>query len=276
MTVNATIEYVTPAIAREWLARNPRNRNIIKAAVSSYKRDMLSGAWQMTGEAIKFDTDGNMIDGQHRCTAMATIEDESFAIPMMVVRGLPTDSQLVMDQGRKRTAGGQLELIGVHNASNLAASVKYLVHFDLGLFFVDSKKKVVSNGEIVNWVESHPHEVEAFNSMVKQLRKIDAQPSVMGACFLMCFMTGSEAEAYEFFERLADGHGLYRGNPIYALREQLRIWQRSGRKYEPRNYMAVTFQAWNDWMSGRERKRVTQPPKGWKVENFPMPVGGHR
>lgn len=44
---------VTPELAETWLARNPNNRNLRKAVVDSYARDMQAGRWALNGGTLK-------------------------------------------------------------------------------------------------------------------------------------------------------------------------------------------------------------------------------
>ena len=43
---------VTPELAETWLARNPNNRNLRKAVVDSYARDMQAGRWALNGGTL--------------------------------------------------------------------------------------------------------------------------------------------------------------------------------------------------------------------------------
>ncbi|NUN01320.1 MAG: hypothetical protein HUU41_09415 [Bryobacteraceae bacterium] len=61
---------ITPELARQWLERNVRNRPISENTVIAYGLDMLEGRWQYDGAPIRFDTDGNLIDGQHRLSRL--------------------------------------------------------------------------------------------------------------------------------------------------------------------------------------------------------------
>jgi len=58
---------VTPDQASAWLATNAtNNRKISTTIVNQYARDMIAGRWEITGEAIKFDTTGRLIDAALR------------------------------------------------------------------------------------------------------------------------------------------------------------------------------------------------------------------
>ena len=55
---------MTPDMARAILKNNPNNRNVKRDRVSLYASDMEKGRWQLNGESIVIDADGNLKDGQ--------------------------------------------------------------------------------------------------------------------------------------------------------------------------------------------------------------------
>ena len=65
------VKLITPQIAEEMLKKNPMNRRVKDFVISEYSRVMKAGLWkENTGEAIKFASDGTLLDGQHRLTAL--------------------------------------------------------------------------------------------------------------------------------------------------------------------------------------------------------------
>ncbi|MBR1526588.1 MAG: hypothetical protein IJ640_08010, partial [Prevotella sp.] len=64
-TRDLTVELVTPAQARKWLADMRTNRAIKPRLVNRYARQMTRGNWHDNGETLKFDTNGKLCDGQH-------------------------------------------------------------------------------------------------------------------------------------------------------------------------------------------------------------------
>lgn len=107
---------VSPAIAESWLAKNPNNRNIRKAVIEGYARDMVSGDWLLDGETIKFDTAGRLIDGRHRLSAVLAADVE---VPMIVVRGVDPSVMDTVDAGAKRTYADALKIQGEENTSHV-------------------------------------------------------------------------------------------------------------------------------------------------------------
>ncbi|MDP2620568.1 MAG: hypothetical protein Q8P46_10395, partial [Hyphomicrobiales bacterium] len=61
---------ITPELAREWLEKtNRKNRPLSELKWTAYAVDMLEGRWQYNGDAIRFGSDGVLLDGQHRLMA---------------------------------------------------------------------------------------------------------------------------------------------------------------------------------------------------------------
>lgn len=93
---------VTPEIAKEWLAHNiTNNRSLNRNRVLQYATDMKNDQWMMSpNSVIAFDTNGNLIDGQHRL--MAVIEADK-PVNMVVCYDNDPDVMRVIDTGMART-----------------------------------------------------------------------------------------------------------------------------------------------------------------------------
>ena len=62
---------ITPKLAQKMLSKNEGNRKKIrKTCVDRYAREMEKGEWQLTHQGIGINTEGNLIDGQHRLHAV--------------------------------------------------------------------------------------------------------------------------------------------------------------------------------------------------------------
>ena len=75
------VRLITPELAAEWLERNKVNREWRPHRTAEYARIMQAGAWILTHQGILLDVDGNLVDGQHRLTA---IVDTGITVKMMV------------------------------------------------------------------------------------------------------------------------------------------------------------------------------------------------
>ena len=98
--IKKTIE-ITPELAEKWLEKNDQNqRHVISAHVRRLAEDMKSGKWEQNGETIKFDTEGNLLDGQHRL--LACIE-AGVSFTSIVVTGIQNAARMTIDVGTQRT-----------------------------------------------------------------------------------------------------------------------------------------------------------------------------
>lgn len=111
---------MTPAIAREYLKRNVSNRPIRPTVVEGLKDIFERGEYVQTHQGVAFDVTGNLIDGQHRLSAIAMMPEE-FCVPILVTRGLPEEAYRVTDIGLKRSNADVL-----HIQQGLAAVARYM------------------------------------------------------------------------------------------------------------------------------------------------------
>lgn len=99
-------EFVTPALAREYLDHNFDNRNLRPLVVARYAHDLSRDQFAITHHAIAFNADGILEDGQHRLHA---IVKANVGMWLLVVRNLPPGTQEFMDRGARRKASDFIE-----------------------------------------------------------------------------------------------------------------------------------------------------------------------
>lgn len=233
---------VTPAMAEEWLGHNNRNRHIRNAMVNAYARDMTAGRWELNGEAIKFDTDGTLLDGQHRLWAVI---ESGETIPMIVVDGLPAESQATMDSGVKRTAADVLGLDGETNVNILAAIARRVVIYDqVNREHATASGRAATKAEIRAAVDTYPDLRDAAGYAVTNSARVDLSASILGFCYWVLNRI-DEQHAERFFDGLISGADLARNNPILVLRNKLRDAASSTAKAPPHVLIAYVFRAWN-------------------------------
>jgi len=269
-TPTTRVVNITPSLAKDWLKQSKRNRPVSKTVVIGYRRDMDAGEWAFTGDPIRFSVNGDLIDGQHRLMALAELGVFT-SIPMLVIDGLPEDSQLFMDQGRKRGAGGQLALLGVKNANGLAASAKFYIVWQEGFLFKDSMNRtLITSRQIQAWVADNP-DMAALQSLLLKHIKSTGAPTTVASAAAFKFSTIDLDSTIEFFETLASGVGLKEGHPILVLDRRLRKIRNEGLSVSTRDYLSFFILAWNAWREGRSLARFQRPRGGsWSVTNFPI------
>lgn len=243
-TPTSSIETITPEIAQQWLGLNVHNRHTRNVIVDRYARDMESGNWQFTGEALKFSADGTLLDGQHRLQA---IVKAGATLPMLVVRGLPAEAQTVMDTGAKRSASDALALHGERNTALLAAVA--------GMILTDGDRinRSCTTAEIMAVLDAEPHLRSIVNDILPALVLPYLTRSVAAYAYWRLDKVDFE-DASKFFNSLSSLIGLPAGSPILALNRRMSgaMSKARGRAYRQES-VACIFMAWNAWRRNEDR-----------------------
>lgn len=122
----ATVETITPAIARAYLDQNHRNRRVRKFTVKLYAALMEKGAWMLGTDGIGFDAEGYLLNGQHRLLAVI---ESGVAQEFVVVRGLDPDVFRHLDNGARRNLADALHMMGYQHYDVLAPTAKRLAFY---------------------------------------------------------------------------------------------------------------------------------------------------
>lgn len=100
---------VTPALAEHILAfYNRRNRSVKQTTVDKFVRDMLDGRWKYNGEPMIFDTNGDLLSGQHRLLAVIK---SGVTIFTDMKFGVNPDVRDTVDTGTARRPGDVVQLV---------------------------------------------------------------------------------------------------------------------------------------------------------------------
>lgn len=249
------IEYrvvrVTPEMAAAWLTHNVANRTISAATVEQYASDMRHG-WPFTGQPITFDSDGRLIDGQHRLTAQVKAD---VVIEWLVITGVTPGTQDYIDIGRPRTVANQLQIKGVTFSNAIAAVAR--------LDLVYSGEKHPSKPAIRERAEK---DVEAFAKSGHLGRSVAQTLGASSASYSLAHYRMAqldEVAADQFFESLASGADLAHTDPILVARTAIyRMHKGSARSWNDASRCAFAdylFKAWNLWRAGKRVKAFSRP-----------------
>jgi hypothetical protein len=246
----AAIEIVTPSRAVEWLELNIENNRFVRdRVVTAYAAAITNGDWMLTGEAIKFDRDGKLIDGQHRLLAVVAAQT---AIPVLVVRGLDPAVVSLIDTNIRRTAGDALRFAGIvtHNQFEVAAAARLALARDRGGLSTYGKVQAsVSHVDILNWVRANPDIAGAAALARRMFAKLGCGPSPLA--YAIWHLSNIDAvDALAFFEAVAELRTNGSGDPRYALIRALSGFDRIAR--HPGATVGLIFAAWNAYRDGVE------------------------
>lgn len=275
--ITVTTETITPEKASSYLTQNKKNRNVIQRAVNEYANEMLEGRWMFNGDPIRFDTEGVLLDGQHRLLAAVQAGIDFKAV---VVRGLPAASQQVMDTGRKRSFANTLALAGEKDPTSLAAVATIAYLWDQGARGVALRTHgnygsySLQIPVLMSYFEKNRDEIVGHMSDTRRMQH--ALPTGVRAAGLAHIVLNriDEDDASAFLNSMITGADLGVKDPIFLLRAKLFAEKRLVNTAHsiPSDYtLALTFKAWNYWRMGQEISLLKFKQGGTNKEKFPEP-----
>lgn len=246
MTIQYKTVTVTPALAREWLGKNYEfNRLPKQSKIPGYARDYLTGRWQSnTGETIKFDVHGHLIDGANRMRALilAGETDPNIAINFDVATGCPTEAIQVIDTGASRTFADKLRVAGTPERTRASAVVRAAMNWSVGNYMGNGRYSP-TDPELWEFYRQEPEIFDAATMRGTDMsqRKLGTG-SAMGLAFYLFYKIEPEL-AHAFFDKLITGAGVEVGDPELTLRD--RLARTKLERIKPREQVALSIRAWN-------------------------------
>lgn len=271
--VEVFFELLTPELAEYYLTRLPRRqRKQSETTIDRYAGDMASEQWLFIGDALRFNEDCELIDGQHRCRA---VSESGVAQMTMVVVGLDPEAIVVFDTGRPRTFTGHLQTEGVANASSVATVTKRVFDWRRGNYGVPNIGRI-PHAPFIGVPASPSKLLETFESMRDPIQYAakrgvaakagfankTASPSVLSFAFLLLGAYDLERRERFFFE-LEKGPEQNRAEyPIYVLRERMKKSVPVGQSGLPDwVWLHFIFTTWNKWFHAESMGPLRTPPR---------------
>lgn len=264
---------VTPAQAKEWVDNhNTHNRPVKWKSVKQYAGAMRRGEWKLNGDAIRFDYNGVLIDGQNRLHA---IVDADTPITSLVVTGLEPEAQNTMDMGARRSLADALALMKESQTSRLAGVIRWGYIYDRHLNTdapMDSRFEAPTLQQLLAYFEANRSKiVVAVREGEKVYDKFRAiSPTAAATAWFLFHELGWE-DCQDFFYKLSLGASLEEDNPIFALRRWLLNNQElKHRRARPELVLAVIIKAWNFYRDGKRVELLRFVGGGSAPEKFPV------
>lgn len=208
---------ITPEDAREMLEHVFINRPKREDQVVAYARDMVNNNWRPVGDPIRVDTNGDLIDGQHRLSAIVA---SGRTVSMMVVSGVNPEDQIVIDSGVKRRAADYLTLDGRKYGARLASAARLLYATEAGRAYENRLR--VTNSEIFGVIDAHPTLIDS----VLAVEGINRTSGITPLNAALVHYIGSEKifhTTWNFFDGVRTGVGLAATDPRLLLRNRLLV-----------------------------------------------------
>lgn len=254
---------LTPELAEKWLGRNHGNRNLRGGKLNVYTRDMRNGHWLFTGDTIKFDWDGRMIDGQHRCEAVIASGE---TIDVLVVRGLDPRVQDVLDVNAARSIADALRFNGYDKYVSIMASAApiAMARAEGYLSTADATAQPsITHSEALEWIAENPSIVNAAALASETYKSLDTLPSSLAYAIWRLQQIDGPA-ATSFFTTASQMMTNGPGDPRHTLVKKLRSFRDEGVRNRPAMHIHVIFRTWNAW---RDKTRITNIPLSTRLSD---------
>lgn len=257
---------ITPELAQEWLTLNlPTNRRLSTYSVDKLVHEMENGYWQVTGDSIKFDTNGDLIDGQHRLRAVVKSGE---VIQSLVVWDVPTTAFKAIDRNQVRTNSQVLGIKGEKNTAALASALRLLYCYRCGDLTPNNlSNSIVGPSDLEELLHNEGGIRESIR--VGNRAKNLLSPGVAGFAHYLCAEMDIDM-ANEFFDRLVTGEMLKKTDPLYKLREKLMsmnmVKQGKDARTTSLEKAGMIINAWNLHRSKSKKKTFAYDPA---VDEFP-------
>ena len=249
------VELITPEIAQELIdnhnANNPR-RKINRNVVSAYAVDMANGAWNLNGEPIVIDANGEIKNGQHRLLAVIAAGVPVF---MYVLRG--TDPSIVSyDHCFGRRINHELGVSSnTETLANIIVSDGY-------------RYSSTSYGSVGRYINDHSEDIgEALRISSRGVNKsaIGCKRDVYGFIYLALRTGGDAVELSQFMEIVNSGFMLTdrASSSAIVLAKFLQSEKHTRRnRINCMTRMQFVANAYRDFCNGVDRRR------NYTINNF--------
>lgn len=253
-------EVITPEVAKQMLAANSGNRTVSQANVKKIVRSMLAGDFVLNGDSIRIDSDGELLDGQHRLIACV---ESGVSFQSIVIRGLDRSVFRTIDQGSTRRASDVLSCIKEANAKTLAATLRLIDSYEKGT--IDSGRRSMQDSyKIIDLLKKYPGARESVSVVGKKLRGLISESGASACHYLFALRDSAAAEL--MIEQLHTGRGMEDGSSVFLLRERLLANLTSRSKLPEVHKIALMIKAWNSLRDGKAIKQL----KFCDGESFPV------
>lgn len=250
--VKFNVIFVSPELAKKFLARNKNNRPVSLSRVKEYAADIKRGAWAVNGETLIFDGEGNLLNGQHRLLAIVAAEVGAF---MCVVTGVPADAFKTLDGGKPRSAGNILAMNNVANYNQAAAVCRLALAYSSGAP-IRGAHAPNTRLEITEFHAANPYVDELLADCRAARSAINPTP-FCAVMFLANRKRLYDGYIADFIDGLTTGANLAVGDPRLTLRNWVITEKvRARSSVLAHNVFSATARAWNAYARANELKII--------------------
>lgn len=246
---------ITPALAEDMLKGNINNRTMRQYVVEAYARDMVNGNWTYTGDAIRLDKDGNVLDGQHRLAAVVLANKAFYT---KVIKGLPAEARKAIDTGIPRNAADVFRMDGSKYARDRAAVLRQWTiiqqNYSHGVPVNTTRKITISEIEKAHAQFGADKVQDAVAGVNKLYIQTRVNKTAAATLLLLADEVGRGEDAAIFLNQIETGSGLAADSPALAIRNA--AFRLSQARLTSVEWLAHLILAFNKAVEGKKMARV--------------------
>lgn len=198
------------------LSLNSNNRTIKKTHKNWLENAINSGKFMLSNQGIGISSDGILIDGQHRLTA---IRDAGYpSVELAVITGIDPEMRLYLDQAAKRSIADALKIVVNENVTpRLTSVVSFLMKIEEGKAGFEFRGG--GGGRLP--LDDIRKEVKRSMKLVLEIDKASASTCRAGTLGAMVEYARrwDETDALELAAQVGFGESIAAGDPGYKLRD---------------------------------------------------------
>ena len=259
---------ITPELAATYLQCNVNNRNVRPLWVKALARDMKNGAFKNNGDAIRFDSTGNLIDGQHRL--LAVLESGVTLREQIVVYDIAQEAVNTIDSGAKRTDSDRFKMASIPNSAIASATARAICNYEAGDLTLKSK---FTSDEVRKAYDAHEKQIVEALPLARSCYKAVGGS---GSLYVMVFTFGlsyDTEKTKQFAKDVSTGVGLQEDSPALAFRNAVtKSFSHHKARMHDAYFLQLLIKAFNKAMKNQRSKLIRWAETERKEDLFFHPV----
>ena len=224
--------------------RNHGNRPPKPNKVQQFAADMANGRWGVTGDTLKFDPNGRLLDGQNRLAASVRVGKP---FTTHVVFGIDPALFGRMDIGKPRNPADVLHIAGYKYASTLASALRWAYLLDTNPYNRDT----LQPDFVLELARDKYPDIESCIKFGREINRQFAHPAGQAAALMYKFQKSDKSKADDFLQAWIKGQRNGKYQIIDTMQALLHSQKanNNGRIHELTR-AAVIIKAWNIFKAG--------------------------
>lgn len=272
----AELVHVTPAMATDELdLHNNMNRTLNPVEVEALAQKIVAGKWLANGQTVTYDTNGEIVDGQHRYAAVVRAGQPVW---LWVVKGLTPETRPTIDDHRRRSFRDDLAMNGIVGGSTIEAVQRKIMRWQNygGLSPIGGRPSRVLRMDLADAYREDAKAIHEAIQAVRDYPRIPLSPANKAFAWWLLNQYAPETVVRNFFSVLSIGSQYAKDDVITRLRDRM-LSDRAITTSSQRDntltafHLYLVIRVWNAWVTGETIDKF-QRPRGGLRNPYPVPV----